>query len=282
MKLRHYIILSILFVSGMAGCTKTDNGLAAPGAAINFFNAAEGIFAFSGIKPVYVDEIDTSRLSPVQFTNKSAGGETFPSPPGTGPGGTVPVLYMNQTPGTHRFIFTNGNKQTVADTTFTVAEGSKNTFYAFDDPDNLLYHCRILQIVENEAAAPDQCLFRLLHLSSDLGEMNCFFILEDGSRVFPANLPLNMKYGTHTNFMSIDEDVVGQDGNAYLQFFSGTDTATVKATATIPYRKSRSYAVVVSGLTNMKFVQYTDPTNPASTRTIQLNASISARVRIIN
>jgi hypothetical protein len=282
MKLRYHISMFVLFVSCMAGCQKSVNGPAISGAEINFFNAADGIFIFPGVKAVYIDKLDTTQADPIQFSSKSAAGETFPALINAGAGGVTSVLYMKQTAGTHRFIFTNGNKRVVADTTLNLSAGSKNTFYAYDEPGKLLYRCRIMHIAENEASVADQCRFRLIHLGSDLGDMNCFFILEDGSRVFPANLPVSMKYGTHTNFITINEQVVGKDGNAYLQFFSGTDTATVRATATIPYRNGRSYAIVVSGLTAIKFVQYEDPVNPGSIRTVQLNASITARVRAIN
>ncbi|HMI02477.1 MAG TPA: hypothetical protein VK541_08355 [Pedobacter sp.] len=282
MKLQHHIILSVLFIFCMAGCQKSVNGPVTSGAEVNFFNAADGIFIFPGVKAVYMDKLDTTQADPIRFSNKSAAGETFPALINAGPDGVTSVLYMKQIAGSHRFIFTNGNKRVVADTTLNLTAGSKNTFYAYDDPDKLLSRCRIMHIVENEVPVKDQCRFRLLHLGGDLGGMNCFFILEDGTRVFPANLPVDMKYGAHTNFITIDPKVAGKDGNAYLQFFSGTDTATVKATATIPYRNGRSYAVVVSGLAEMKFVQYQDPANPGSIKTIQLNPAITARVRTLN
>lgn len=282
MKLQHYIFLFILLVPGLSACEKSDKDAGVAGTEVNFFNTADGIFTFPGTKAVYVDKLDTMQSDPIQFSGRSPAGETFPALAFAGPGGTASVLYMRQTPGTHRFIFTNGEKQVVADTTVNLTDNSKNTFYVYDDPDQLLSHCMIMHIIENSTNTPDKCQFRLLHLSSDLGEMNCFFILEDGSRFFAANLPAKMKSGTHTDFISIDKQVVGKDGNAYLQFFSGTDTTGVKATATIPYREGRSYAIVVSGLANMKYVQYKDPADPGNPRTVLLNASISARVRTVN
>ncbi|MRG43513.1 hypothetical protein GFS24_00220 [Chitinophaga sp. SYP-B3965] len=250
-----------------------------PDASINYFNAAEGITALPGTKAVYMDVMDTTQTDPVQFTDKTTAGETFPALTSTGPSGTVSILSMMQPSGTHRFIYTNGRKRILADTTFDLTAGGKHTFYAYDDADSLLYRCRILHIVENTSAGADECRFRLLHLSSDLGEMNCYYIKDDGTKVFPASLPSNIKYGNYSDLIKLDTAIVGEDGNAYLQFFTGTDTATVKATATIPYRNGRSYAVVVKGLVNQKFLAYEDAAGSVS---VQLSAGILARVRIIN
>jgi hypothetical protein len=281
MRHSNYIGIFIITAITLISCKRSENDIL-PGAEVNFFSAADGIFGFAGQKAIYIDKIDTNEVDPNKFTARTPTGETFPSLSSAGPSGTAIVLYVKQAPGNHRFYFTNGKKYLVADTTFDLTAGSKHSFYVYDDPDSLLYRCRVLHLIENGPAPVNESRFRLLHFSSDLGQMNSYFVMEDGSRRFPANLPTNLKYGNYSDYITLDESVVGKDGNAYLQFFSGTDTATVKATATIPYRKGRSYAVVVSGLANTKFVQYNDPANPGNTTSVQLNASIAARVRIIN
>lgn len=279
MKPKHYIFALLLIACNPL---KESDDDVSPGVEVNYFNAAEGIFYFPGPKAVYVDVMDTTDTAPIQFTGRTSAGETYPSLTGTGPSGTVILLSMIQPSGLHRFIYTNGKKQVLADTAFDLTVGAKHTFYAYDDADSLLYHCRILHIAEHISAGAAECRFRLLHLSSDLGEMNCYFIKENGTRAFPANLPSKITYGSYSDFITMDTTVVGQDGNAYLQFFTGTDTATVKATATIPYSKGRSYAIVVKGLAGEKFIQYKDPADPDHPVQVKLNASIVARVRAIN
>lgn len=285
MKRTYHIVIGIVVVLMITciSCKKSAEEIA-PGAEVNFFSAAEGIFCFPGFKPLYVDVVDTTLSEQMQFFTRTMTGETFPSliSGGPGPSGTAPVLHVRQSAGTHRFVFMNAKKYVVADTSFNMEAGVKHTFYVYDDPDSLLYHCHVMHIAENKLPDPNESRFRLLHLSSDLGLMNCYFVMEDGSKRFPANLPVNMEYGTHSDFISLPDSVVGKDGNAYLQFFAGTDTTKVKATATIPFRKGRSYAIVVSGLTNLKYVQYKDPVNPGNETIVQLNASIAARVRTIN
>lgn len=274
------IAIFIVAVSALFSCKKSENEIL-PGAEVNFFNAADGIFSFPGIKGIYLDKMDTARFDATRFLTRTITGETFPALGSLGPSGTVPTLYMRQSPGQHRLFFTNGKKYLLADTTVDLTPGKKYNFYVYDDPDNLLYRCRILHLAEDKMPVANESRFRLLHFSSDLGKMNCYFIMEDGSRRFPASLPVNLEYGGYSDFITLDESVVGADGNAYLQFYAGTDTTSAKATATIPYRKGHSYAIVVSGLTNTKFVQYTDPAT-GSTTSVQLNSSISARVRAIN
>lgn len=274
MKAPHYIFALLL-----AACNPSEKADINPAADVNYYNASEGISAFPGMKAVYIDVVDTTEINPVQFTDRTATGETFPSLPAAGVSGTVSILSMQQSSGSHRFIYTNGKKRILADTTFYLAPGEKHTFYAYDDPDSLLYRCRILHLKENTSAADDECRFRILHFSYDLGEMNCYFIKEDGTKVFPANLPQMIVYGAYSDFIKIDTTVVGKEGNAYLQFFSGSDTATVRATATIPYHAGRSYAVVVRGLVTPRYVQYTDPADPEHPLQLQLNAGIVARVR---
>ncbi|RPD41182.1 DUF4397 domain-containing protein [Chitinophaga barathri] len=278
MKSHHYILAFLLVACNPS---KEADSITTPDASVNYFNASEGISIFPGIKAVYVDVMDTTKVNPIQFTGVTSIGETYPALQSPGPSGTAGILPLRQSPGMHRFIYTNGKKQVLADTTFNLTPGEKHTFYAYDDADSLLHRSHVLHIVENTSAGEDECRFRLLHLSSDFGELHCYYIKEDGTKVFPSSLPQKMKHGSYSDFIQVDTSAVGTDGNAYLQFFTGTDTATARATATIPYRKGRSYAVVVKGIVTQKYVPYKDPASPDPIF-VQVYANVLARVRTIN
>lgn len=276
------VFLAGVATAAVVACTSTRDPLAVgPQTNINFWSASVALLTWprSPTYPppydfVYIDSYDTSRTDVPNLWNGS-----FPFDP-TQDGSGLPytrVLYMHLAAGSHRLRFTNPERAVIVDTTLGLG-GNQNTVLYLTD--SLQHNMHVVAVDESAPGVAGAVRIRVVQLSPDVGPLGAF-VFSDTGTVVRSNLPQAVAYDSVTPYIVLDPSLASSDGNVYVSFFAGGDSANVVATAVVPFSVNRSYHVVVEGLANPETFTYPDPANPGQTITDPLAPSIAAYVRAV-
>ncbi|HWZ58341.1 MAG TPA: DUF4397 domain-containing protein [Gemmatimonadaceae bacterium] len=260
----------------VGACGGSRNPLATPAETqFNFHTASIGLgnwpcgCSYVPYDFIYIDQFDTTRTDDPYFNGAF---DSYPIDPNAHSG--IPLFerieYMREAAGAHRFRFTNFNHGVVVDTTLALA-ASANTVIYLTDSIGVRYH--VMLVDESTPGPANSVRMRVLNLSPDAGPVSAYVVASSGTFLW-SNLPQQVAYGTISPYVTVDPSVVASDGNVYLKFFGGTDTAQTVAAATVPFTPGRSYHVVVEGLVSPHVVSYPGAVS------VTVNPSVTAHVRV--
>jgi hypothetical protein len=281
-------IVAVIALAALAACntSKTPTALG-PETQVNFYSASLGLVSAPCATPptctsynaIYYDRYDTTRTDHPYFFGTTVGLD-YPVDPLQPIPGVPPFerpLYFRLPAGTHRFWFANGAGTVVADTALPLGASRRTLLYFVD---SLATNYRVLTLDETTTGPSSGVRFRVLNLSPDAGPVGVYALGDSGQNVW-SNLPQQVAYGTVTPYVTLDSALTLTDGNVYLEFFSGIDTANTIATAVVPYLSGRSYHVVVEGTVTQETLNYPNPTQPGQFTPVTVNPTIAAKLRAV-
>lgn len=280
--------LTLAAVLLATACRSSDPLAGTPLTDVNFYTASLALANASVAYPpaagsaccfdyIYVDTFDTTHVNDPYFTPGI--GVPYPVDPVFDPIlGLEHVNFQNFPSGTHRFRFTDNTHTVIADTTLSLATGHRTMVYLNDSLSPS--HYRVMALDETGTVAATGIRVRVINFSPDEGPVSVYVLGDTGQFVF-ANLPQQTPFDSVTPYVALDSSLALADGNIYLKFFAGTDTASTLATAIVPAASGRSYHVIFEGNASVETLTYPNIGWPNQQTQLQIAPRLSARVREI-